>query len=230
MTMRNLGLAVMAVGFGVAVWGEGAGTQGAGEALDLSTPKKTMVSFLGLMREGKLEDFSKVFATPRTPEEREIALYGISDNVYGLAMSKVLVEKWPDARVPNIQARIEKEQKDVLEKWEEVVTGDTAFVGPAGTATQAKEDAERRGISLVKEKDGWKFALKRSVFFRVSGPRDIERGKELRAAFDKTVAGVKEGKYDNAVEAMKAFDGERRVIFEKYNRGAATGPASEPGR
>jgi hypothetical protein len=170
---------------------------------DFSSPKGTMKTLLGYLKEGELDRAADCFAKPRNDNERNLLLFGMGDDVYLPALHHALVQKFGEEASPlaNVLASYEQ-QTQVIDSMEETVDDLNGRLGIKGQ--------EAGGITFTKVGGRWKVALVPGALKPVPHQR-VPIAMEVRAAYLETIAGIQQDKFASAGEALAALDARRRA-------------------
>jgi hypothetical protein len=172
--------------------------------VDTSTPKGTVKGVFDLSVAGDFDGMRKLFVTPANDKEKELLAEGFSDDLYVPALSAALLEKFPDAQVPQRGQMIERAKAEI-DKLTEKIDGESATLSHAVPPTGGLQYSGPFQQPMVFKKVGgaWKIAITENVFLRMPPPpmRSLARARcQAMASF---IEEVKAGKY---------------ATYEKFNR------------
>src|SRR5262245_45497163 len=67
---------------------------------NFSSPKATLKTLLGILKEGELNRVPQCFVQPQNDSERSMLLYGLSSDMYVPAVHRALAEKFGEKNSP----------------------------------------------------------------------------------------------------------------------------------
>lgn len=197
--------------------------------IDTSTPKGTVKATFDLSAAGDFEAMMKLFVTPANDKEKELLADGFSDDMYQLALSTAVMEKFPDARVPNPGPMIER-AKGEIDKMVEKIEGDTASLSPPDQPAGAHQGNSpfQQPIHFKKEGGAWKIAITENRFLSIPPAQFKESRKARCEALQVLIREVKAGKYASFEEFDKAMKTKWAEI-QKLNQPAQPHPSGPSG-
>jgi hypothetical protein len=214
MKLRHIGSLIVMVVAGSAVGLASAETAATKPAVDLSSPRGTLVSVYTAMQAGDVQgvlsclDFAEA-------EEREVFEVNASQVAAPLRLQHAMEGKFGDAGKKPFDASVEKSIGEMLERAKRVdisLNGETAVVGQKAEKNPNAE-TELSGVTLKKNAKGeWKIVA--STFPDNGGevtPKQLALMKSMRdavvSACDQTILRVERGEFKTAEEAFAAYQG-----------------------
>ncbi len=193
--------------------------------VDTSTPKGTVKGLYDLAVAGDFDGLKKLFAAPANDQERELLADGLSDDFYIPALSAAILEKFPEAKVPNTGTMLER-AKGGIDKLEEKIEGETATLTNPGqmAANMQNKNPFLRPILLQKQDGAWKIALTESRFLRLPPPRMKALQKARCEAMLEFIADTKAGKYASFEECDKSMKQKLADIHKQHSPGTQASP------
>ena len=183
-------------------------------AVDLSSPRGTLMSVYTAMQAGDVRGVTACLEFAE-PEEREVFEVNASQVAGPLRLLHAMEGKFGDAGKKPFDGSMEKSISEMLAraKGAEIsVNGETAVVSEKA-ARNPNAETELSGVTLKKNAGGeWKIVA--STFPDSGGevsPRQLALMKSMRdavvSACDQTIARVERGEFHSAEEAFAAYQG-----------------------
>jgi hypothetical protein len=174
------------------------------EEADFSSPKQTLKTLLGILKEGQLDRVPECFVRPQNEQERNMLLYGLSSDTYVPAVHRALVEKFGEqnSSLGKMLASFDQ-QLAAVDSMEESIDGANGRLSVKGL--------DGANLSFVQTKNQWKIALSPSLMLRGVPSEQVAAAQAMRGAYVSTISEIKAGQFSTADRAMQVLNARRRA-------------------
>jgi hypothetical protein len=172
------------------------------------SPKATTKALLTFLRNGEIDRVPECFVEPRTAAERDLLLYGLSDDAWLPAVHQALVAKFGEQASPLGKTLASFDQQlQVIDSMQESTEGINGSLSIKGF--------EQGRVAFVDVGGEWKLALVPSFMLR-SVPRErLAAAQQRRAAYVETIQQIEQGKFKSAQEAVQTL--QSRGLIARQN-------------
>lgn len=172
-----------------------------------TSPRETLKTLLSSLKEGQIERVPDCFVEPQSEDERNMLLYGMSDDSFSPAVHKALVEKFGEQGSPLGRTLLSFEQQlQVVDSMEETTDGINGRLAVKGQ--------DKGGIAFVRVKNDWKLVIAPSAMLRPIPPNRLASAQALRGAYVDTIEEISNDKFASADDAIKALEARRRAAAD----------------
>jgi len=175
-----------------------AGQLVAEDQVSFRSPKATTKTLLTFLKNGEIDRVPECFVEPRTEDQRNLLLYGLSDDAWLPAVHHALAAKFGEKASPLGKTLASFDQQlQVIDSMQESIEGINGSLSVKGF--------EQGRVAFVDVGGDWKLALAPSFMLR-SIPRErLVAAQQRRAAYVETIQQIEQGKFASAEQAMQTL-------------------------
>jgi hypothetical protein len=175
-----------------------AGRLTADDEASFKSPKATTKTLLTFLKNGEIDRVPECFVEPRTAAERDLLLYGLSDDAWLPAVHHALVAKFGEQASPLRKTLASFDQQlQVIDSMEQTIEGINGRLSVKGF--------NQGSVAFVDVGGEWKLSLVPSFMLRSVARERLAAAQERRELYLDTIQQIEQGKFKSAEEAMQAL-------------------------